>query len=62
MFLMQCRVTAGTLKPRLTARVIFLPLPDHPARDMTRVSVVPRKVTGFGMSRIGGGDAEIKID
>ena len=35
----------------------------HPAGDVTRVSVVPRKVTvKTGMLRIGDGDAEVKID
>ena len=35
----------------------------HPAGDVTRVSVMPRKVTvKIGMPRIGVGDAEIKIN
>ena len=35
----------------------------HSAGDVTRVSVVPRKVTvKSGMARIGDGDAEIQID
>ena len=36
---------------------------QHPAGDVTRVSVVPRKVTvKIGDTRISDGDAEIKID
>ena len=35
----------------------------HPAGDVTKVSVMPRKVIGkIGMPRIGDEDAEIKID
>ena len=46
-----------------TVDKIFIFEQNHPAGDVTRVSVMPRKVTvKSGMPRIGVGNAEIKIN